>query len=146
MPSQTDLDQGGTFRQWQTVYLGPSIGYIRYPVQNQLNITTSGTYTLDPSTNYVTVNATGSTNIILPSVTTPPAGAGAQPGLFAENPIMIIDVGGHANPTTNLITIIPKNIATETIMGLGSISISVSYGGYTLSPNYTQKTWNAISP
>ena len=136
MPSQLDLDQGGTFRQWTRAYLGPSVGWINAPLQNILPITASGTYTLDPSTSLVTVNATMVT-IILPTVIDPPVGPQALPGLFANNPITIVDIGGSASGSP--ITIQPH--AGETIMGLASISINSNFGGYTLWPSSAQLKW-----
>lgn len=143
MSSQTDLDQGGTNRQWVRSYMGPSVGWQEVPLQNILLITAPGTYTLDPSTSLVQVNVAGAVTIILPSAVTPPAGAQALPRLFAQTPITIVDIGNHAqaNPIT-----IQRNNANESIMGLASIQITVNYGGYTLQPNSAQKTWNSISP
>jgi hypothetical protein len=143
MASQTDLDQGGTSRQWVRSYMGPSVGWQYVPLQNVLVITAVGTYTIDPSTSLIQVNVAGAVTIILPSAVTPAAGAQAQPQLFAQNPITIVDIGGHAqaNPIT-----IQRNNANESIMGLASISLSVNYGGYVLQPNSALKTWNSISP
>lgn len=142
MPSQTDLDQGGTSRQWIRSYLGPSVGWINEPLQNVLVITAAGSYVLDPSTNLVEVNVAGAVTITLPSAANPAAGVQAQPGLFAKNPITIVDVGGFANG--NPITIAAK--AGETVMGLASIQINSNFGAYTLLPNPQQLTWNSISP
>ncbi len=143
MTSQTDLDQGGTSRSWEQVYLGPSVGWVRRPVTSTLVITAGGTYTLDLSTSFVTVNTTGAVTITLPSAVVSGSGAQAQPGTFVKNPIVIVDVGGNA--TAHPITIQPVS-GSETIMGLASITLSVNFGGYTLAPNSTQATWNSISP
>lgn len=142
MTSQTDLDQGGTTRAWRRTYLGPSVGWQWVPTNNVLPITAAGTYIIDPSTNLITVNVIGAVIIVLPSAILP-ASAQAQPGLFAQNPITIVDIGGHAQ--ANPITIQPKSGA-ENIMNLASILLSVNYGGYTLAPNSTLKGWNSISP
>lgn len=145
MPSQTDLDQGGTSRSWVNLFLGPSVGWIRVPMQSVFPITAAGTYTLDPNVSLVTVNVAGAVTIILPPATNPSnrGAAGVQPGLFADNPITIVDVGNHAQAFP--ITIQPSSVA-ETIMGLASIQITVNYGGYVLQPNSALQTWNAISP
>lgn len=143
MPSQTDLDQGGTSRQWTRSYMGPSVGWVEVPLQNVLLITAAGTYALDPSTSLVEVNTTGSVTITLPSAVTPSAGAQAQPRLFAQNPITIVDIGGHAQASP--ITIQRNNVG-ESIMGLTSIQITVNFGGYVLQPNSGAATWNSISP
>jgi hypothetical protein len=143
MPSQTDLDQGGTFRGWVRQFMGPSIGWISVPATNILAITAAGTFQLDLSTNLVTVNVVGAVTIKLPTATNPASGAGAQPGFFAENPVTIVDIGGHAQ--ANPITIQPFS-GSETIMGLNSISLSVNFGGYTLAPEPAIPGWNSISP
>lgn len=142
MGSQSDLDQGGTLRQWVKSYMGPSVGWQYVPLQNVLSITTAGTITLDPSTSLVEVNVAGAVTIILPTAVVPAAGAQAQPQLFASTPITIVDIGNHAQ--ANPITIQPH--AGETIMGLNQIQITVNYGGFTLQPISAQKTWNSISP
>jgi hypothetical protein len=143
MPSQTDFDQSGTSRQWVKSYLGPSIGWIMEPLQNVLSISAGGTFVIDPSSSLVQVNTTGAVTLILPSCANPAAGPQAQPGLFAKNPITVVDVGGNAqlHPIT-----IQRNNAGESIMGLASITISVNYGGYTLQPVPSTLTWNSISP
>ena len=137
MASQTDLDQGGTSRQWVRTYLGPSVGWIYEPLQNILQVAAAGTFTLDRSTSLVLVNVAGAVTIVLPSAVSSPAGAQAQPGTFAQNPVTIVDIGGNAN--ANNITIQPH--AGETIMGLASIIISSNYGGYILQPNSALKLW-----
>ncbi len=136
MPSQLDLDQGGTFRTFFRQYLGPSIGWVQVPFQAIFPISAPGTYTLLPGTLFVPVNVAGSVTIILPPSRLPAVPAGVQPGLFANSPITIIDVGG--NPPTWPITIDPD--PADSIMGLSSIQITTAYGGFTLSPN--SGIWN----
>ncbi len=143
MTSQLDLDQGGTFRGWARQWMGPSIGWIMVPLSNILLITTAGTVLILPSTSLVEVNVAGAVILKLPSVIPPSAGAGALPGLFANNPITIVDIGNKAQ--ANPITIQPAS-GTETIMGLAQIQITVNYGGFTLQPISAQSTWNSISP
>jgi len=144
MPSQTDLDQGGTSRQWVRTYLGPSVGWVQLPGLNPIpTITAAGTYTLAADTTLVQVNVAGAVTIILPSAINPSVPAGAQPGLYAKKPITIVDIGGNAGAFP--ITIEPAS-NTENILGLASIQIAVNYGGYTLSPSNEQKGWATISP
>jgi len=138
-----DFDQSGTSRQWLRTYLGPSVGWIMAPYQIVLPITAAGTYSLDPSTNLVEVNVAGAVTIILPLSANPVVGPQAQPGLFADNPITIVDIGGNA--AANNITIQPYNVS-ETVMGLASIKIATNFGGYTLQPVPGQRTWTSISP
>ena len=143
MTSQLDLDQGGTARSWNKLWMGPSVGWIWVPNVSVLPITVGGTYPLDPSTNYVTVDVAAPVTIILPSVATPTGGAQAQPNLFAQAPITIVDIGGFAGG--NPITIRPNNV-NETIQGLSQIQIITNFGAFTLSPSSAQLTWNSISP
>lgn len=148
MASQTDLDQGGTQRQWVKSYMGPSVGWVTVPLLNQLPITAAGTVFLDPSSSFVQVNSTGAVTVVLPSSVNPAVGPQAQPRLFADTSVTVADVGGNAG--AHPITIFPfyhvtPGDAGETIMGLASIQISVNYGSYTLAPNSAQKTWNNVS-
>jgi hypothetical protein len=137
MPSQTDLDQGNTARQWERQYFGPTIGWVWVPAQNYLAdaisgntnvIQTAGTYTLNLSTNIVRVSVAGAVTIILPSAKTRPAGA--QPGLNVRASVTIVDVGGNAQ--AHPITIQP--VAGETVMGLAQIQITSNFGGFILEP------------
>jgi hypothetical protein len=137
-----DFDQSGTFRSWMRQYLGPSVGWVTLPLQNVFPITAAGTYTLSPDVSQVTVNVAGAVTIILPPARHPSVPPIAQPGLYGNTPIVIVDVGGNA--AAHPITI--QAAPTETIMGLASIQITAAYGGYTLAPNSAQATWNAISP
>ena len=146
MPSQTDLDQGGSYRLWETVYQGPSIGWVRVPKRNMwggggtssTTITTPGTYALDPATNFVQIAVAGAVTIILPSSKLGSGGQGAQPGLDPQTPITIVDIAGNA--LAHPITIQPIN-NTETIMGLTQIQITSNYGGFILQPVSRQATW-----
>ncbi len=146
MPSQTDLDMGGTTRLWERVYMGPSIGWVNMPSKNFLAtanspnlIIATGIYTLDPSTNFVQVNSfqAGGVTIILPSVVLPSL-AVTLPGRHQRTNITIVDVGGFA--AANPITIKPASIA-ETVMNLSQIQITSNYGGFVLEPVPTQLTW-----
>lgn len=145
MGSQTDLDQGGTSRQYIRVYLGPSVGWITTPAPSGsiLPITAAGTYAIDPSVTLIIVNVAGTVILVLPSAKTPTVGPQAQPGLFAQTPITIVDIGGNA--VAHPIIIRPNNVS-ETIMSLTQISLSSNYGGYTLKPIDSMPGWEAISP
>lgn len=137
MTSQIDLDQGGTFRTWIRQYLGPSIGWVNLPGQSIFPINAPGTYTLAPDITFVPVNVMGSVIIILPPATIPFVPAVAQPQLYGNVPITILDVGGNAagNP------IVIKPSALDSIMNRASVTINVAFGGYTFSPN--NGIWNA---
>ncbi len=138
MPSQTDLDMGGTSRQWVRTYLGPSVGWVYLPGRNPFEITAAGTYQLQPDTSVVNVNCAGLVTITLPSAQNPSAPAGVLPALYARTAVSVVDTGGHA--TAFPITIQPISIA-ETIMGLTSVQITSDFGAFILSPNATSKTW-----
>ena len=144
MGSQTDLDQGGTNRQYVRQYLGPSAGWVTTPAPaaSILAITAAGTYNVDPSTTLVTVKIAGAVILNLPAAHTPASGPQAQPGLFVQSPITIVDIGGFA--AAHPITINPHG--SETIMGLASISLNVNYGGFTLKPSDDLNGWSNISP
>lgn len=138
MTSQVDLDQGGTFRTWIRQYLGPTIGWVNLPGQSIFPINATGTYILTPDITFVPVNViSGPVIIILPPAQAPFVPAVAQPQLFGNVPITILDVGGAAG--SNPITIQPSDM--DSIMAQPSITINVAYGGYTFSPN--NGIWNA---
>lgn len=132
MPSQLDLDQGGTYRGWVRQYLGPTLGWTEFPGQNILQITSPGTYVVGPDTSLVTVNVpAGAVTIQLPTQNLPPSQV-TQPRLCGNVPITIVDIGGHAQ--VNPITIVPASLA-ETIMGLAAIQVTVNYGSFVFNPN-----------
>ena len=137
MSSQLDLDQGGTSREWVSTYLGPSVGWVRLPSRNLLEIKVAGTYTLDLSTNLVHVNVNGSVTINLPPASDPSVPAGVLPGKFGKVGIGIVDIGGFG--PTFPITIAAA--AGETIMSLSSIQLSVRFGGFILYPSSTLRGW-----
>ncbi len=137
MASQLDLDQGGTSREWVSTYLGPSVGWIRLPARNLLEITAAGTYTLDLSTNLVHVSVNGAVTINLPSSQNPAVPAGVLPGKFGKVAVGIVDIGGFAG--AHPITLVPA--AGETIMNLASIQITSPYGGFILYPSNVLKGW-----
>lgn len=148
MPSQTDLDQGGTARRWAKQYLGPTLGWVWVPTQNGLAdpgginpaaIITPGTYNINLSTNFVQVSVAGAVTLTLPSALTRLGIRGnAQPGLAVGASITIVDIGGFA--AANPITIQPVSVA-ETIMGLAQIQITSNYGGFILQPSSTLLGW-----
>lgn len=138
MSSQTDLDQGGTYREWKPAWLGPSLGWVWMPNRNVLQITAAGTYTLDPSTSLVEVNVAGAVTVVLPSAIDPTVPANVLPGRFVKTPITVVDIGGNA--ATHPITINPASGA-ENVLGLISIQVSVNYGGFILYPSNTLKGW-----
>ena len=143
MPSQTDLDQGGTARLWVTQYLGPTLGWVRVPARNAIAdgintaaIRTAGTYNLDLSTNFVQVSVVGAVTIVLPSAKS--KSGIAQPGLAVAAPVTIVDVGGNA--AAHPITIQPISGA-ENIMGLTQIQIATNFGGFILEPSNLLAGW-----
>jgi hypothetical protein len=133
MTSQLDLDQGGTYRQTEKVYLGPSVGWVHVPYETILNVVTAGTTTVLLGTTLVLVNVAGSVTIQLPSAKASPAGAQALPYSFVGKPITVLDIGGHATATP--ITILP--FGSETIAGLSTVSLASNYGSFTFLPNLT---------
>lgn len=140
MPSQLDLDQGGTNRQLQRVWLGPSIGWIETALTTVLSVVAGGTTTILRSTTLVLVNFNGAVTIQLPSAKSSAAGDNVIPGLAVATPITIVDAGGFAN--ANNITITP--FGSETIDGLASIAINSNYGAFVLRPNLTSGGWTLM--
>lgn len=140
MASQTDLDQGGTYRQFVRRFLGPSVGWVWVPEDNVVPVTAIGTTTVVIGTTLVTVNVNGAVTIQLPSSkASASATAGALPGLAMALPITIVDIGGFA--AAQPITILP--FGAELIVGLASIQIQSAYGSFTLvPPNLTSGGWN----
>ena len=139
MGSQLDLDQGGTFRQLQRTWMGPSVGWVTAAGTVVLPITTVGTTTVLPGNSLITVRVNGPVTIQLPSSKASPAGPQAVPGSFLFTPISIIDIGGFAG--ANPITILAAT--GELIDGLPSIQITTAYGGIFLDPNLISGGWVA---
>lgn len=130
MPSQTDLDQGGTFRTRTKVWMGPSIGWVEAP-NAILRVTAGGTTVVQPGVGIVTVNFNGAVTIQLPVFKGSAAGAIAIPGPYVNDTVTIIDTGGFA--TNQPITILAGG--TETIDGLASIQITSNFGAFVLQPD-----------
>lgn len=137
MSSQTDLDQGGTFREWIRTYMGPSVGWVQAPARSVLVIATAGTFSLQLSTTLVVINTTSAVTIVMPSAKDASVPAGAQPGLYVKSIINIVDISGAPN-----VTIEPISNA-ETIMGLASISLKSDYGSFSLRPDNAFAGWTA---
>lgn len=137
MTSQTDLDQGGTYRQYQRLWLGPSVGWVTFPTDNVVPVIAAGTTTLVNGATLATVNFAGPVTIQLwdPLVNLP---AGALPGKNVGWPLTVVDVGGLVSDI-NVITILPA--ATRTIMGLASVTITNPFGGMILRPDLSTGNW-----
>lgn len=141
MASQQDLDQGGTFRQWVNLWMGPSIGWVPAPDNSVLDVRTAGTATLNLSTTLVRVYVNADGVIIqLPSAKASQAGAGPNPGTFAARTVIVLDSGGFAG--VHNITIRP--FGTETIDSLNSIAITSAFGAYALNPNIELGGWTLV--
>ena len=138
MPSQTDLDQGGTYRQYQRVFLGPSVGWVTFPTDNVLAVTSAVTVSPVNGTTLITLNVAGLVTVQLWNPTQPAIPAGAQPGPFMGLPLTIVDIGGNCSSFN--CTILPA--AGKTIMGLASISIANDFGGFILRPNLANGNWD----
>lgn len=140
MSSQLDLDQGGTFRQWVKMYMGPSVGWVSVPVDAVLNITAAGTYDIARGTSLVMLNVNASVTLNLPSSLASAAGPQALPGQWVINPVTIIDIGGFANPGVVDYTIVP--FGAETISGLASVNLATPRGTIILIPILETGGWN----
>jgi len=140
MGSQTDLDQGGTFRQWTKMYMGPSVGWVPVPVDAVLDITATGVYTIARGTSLILLSANGNVTLNLPSAKASVQGPQAIPGQWVINPVTIVDVGGFAD--TNTYNIVP--FGSETISGLASVQLASERGTIILNPILTVGGWNLI--
>lgn len=141
MASQTDLDQGGTARQWEKRWLGPSVGWVWVPVVNTLFVNTTGTTTPVVGTTLITLGANGLTTIqlwdpLVPS--TPPANSMPFPSVVI--PLTIVDIVGHCGDFP--CTILPA--VGRTISGLSSIQIAGAFGGYILRPGLSTGDWSLM--
>lgn len=131
MPSQTDLDQGGSFRQTQKVYLGPSVGWQEVAERWVLNVTAGGITTIARGTSLILVNFNGAVTLQLPSFKASTAGPQAIPRQFAIIPVTICDAGGFAQNFP--ITILP--FAGELISGFATFPLQAAYGSYVIRPD-----------
>jgi hypothetical protein len=140
MTSQIDYDQGGTFRQFERVWLGPSVGWAYYPQAVTLPLTVAGTATISRGVTLVTVNVNGAVTINLPSskATAQPL---AIPSQWVLAPVTVVDIGGFAS--ANPITIAAAG--SELISGLASVSLSVVYGAVILKPMIDIGGWTLLS-
>lgn len=140
MGSQTDLDQGGTFRQLDRVWMGPSVGWqtqLKVAIQN---ITAAGTYDLVRGTSLIKLYPNGAVQLNLPSSLASLAGAQAIPGEFVITPVTIVDIGGFAGSV--LYTVVP--FGAELISGLASVDLASPRGTLILEPLLDTGGWNLI--
>ncbi len=140
MASQLDLDQGGTFRQWTKMWMGPSVGWVPVPVDAVLNITATGTYEIARGTSLILLNVDANVTLNLPSARAAPQGPQAIPGQWVINPVTIVDIGGFAS--TRTYNVVP--FGSETISGLASVQLASDRGTIILNPILTTGSWNLI--
>lgn len=139
MGSQLDLDQGGTHRQYQRIWMGPSVGWLNMPVQAILNLSAVGTISLQRWTNLVKVKvASGVLNLNLPSSKASAQGPQAIPGQWVYNPVIIVDLLGTAGGAAT-INVIP--FGTELISGLAQIQLAAPFGTLLLEPEIVNGGW-----
>jgi hypothetical protein len=137
--SQLDLDQGGTFRQFQKVFMGPSVGWLSVPVQAIINQTAAGTLTLQRWTNLVKINvAAGVLNINLPSSMATALGPQAIPGQWVYNPVVVVDILGTAS---GALTVNINPFGSELISGLAQVQLATPYGTILLEPLLDTGGW-----
>ena len=140
MGSQSDLDQGGTFRQYERYWMGPSVGWVTQPQQAVLPITAAGTVAISRGTNLITLNVNGSVTINLPSAKASPQSPQAIPGQWILIPLTIVDIGGFA--AANTYTINP--FGAELISGLATIRLASNYGAFLLKPILETGGWTLL--
>lgn len=140
MSSQQDLDQGGTFRQMDKVWMGPSVGWqtqLKVAIQN---ITVAGTYSIVRGTSLIKLFPNGAVTLNLPSSKSSLAGAQALPGQFVITPVTIVDLGGFAGGV--LYRIVP--FGSELISGLASVDLASPRGSLILEPLLDTGGWQLI--
>lgn len=140
MGSQQDLDQGGTFRQIDRVWMGPSVGWqtqLKVAIQN---ITAGGTYNLVRGTSLIKLFPDANVTLNLPSSLASLAGPQALPGQFVITPVTIVDIGGFAGARTY--RIVP--FGTQLISGLASVDLGAPRGTIILEPLLDTGGWNLI--
>jgi hypothetical protein len=137
MASQTDLDQGGTYRQFSRRWLGPSVGWVWTPIDNVLAVIATGTTTPVNGTTLITLNVAALVTIQLFNPIPPAVAANSLPGPNLGLPLTIVDIGGNCAAFN--CTILPA--AGKTIMGLASITIANAFGAFTLLPNLSNGNW-----
>jgi hypothetical protein len=140
MPSQQDLDQGGTFRQYTRVWQGPSVGWVTYPFQAVLEIKVAGTVSILRGTNLVKLNINGNVTLNLPSSIASTKTPQAIPGQWVIAPITIVDKGGFAGGVTY--NIVP--FGAELISGLANVQLAAPYGTIVLEPLLESGGWNLL--
>lgn len=137
MSSQLDLDQGGTVRQYTQVWLGPSVGWVNYPITAILQITSAGTYNISRGTTLIQVAvASGTVTINLPSSLA--GNPQAIPGQSVQTPTIIADILGSAGGALTC-NVVP--FGTERISGLASVQLGSSFGTLLLNPNIASGGW-----
>lgn len=141
MASQLDLDQGGTFRQRQRLYMGPSVGWVDAPQDAILPITATGTYTIFRGTNLITINVNASVTINLPSSKASPQGPQAIPGQWVLVPVVIADIGGFATSLPGPPVYLINPFGTEKISGLSSVHLTSPWGSLVLQPILATGGW-----
>lgn len=139
MGSQVDLDQGGTFRQYTRLWMGPSVGWVTMPVTAILNQSAAGTISLQRWTNLVKVKvASGVLNLNLPSSKASAQGPQAIPGQWVYNPVIIVDLLGTAG---GALTININPFGSELISGLAQVQLATPYGTILLEPELINGGW-----
>lgn len=139
MSSQLDLDQGGTHRQYQRIWMGPSVGWLTMPVQAIITQSVAGTLNLLRWTNLIKLKvAAGVLSINLPSSKASIPGPQAIPGQWVDNPVVIIDLSGQAGLATT-VNVFP--FGSELISGLSEIQLATPFGTLLLEPEIVNGGW-----
>jgi hypothetical protein len=140
MSSQQDLDQGGTFRQYERIWMGPSVGFLLVPKTAVLPVTSAGVTNILRGTNLITVNVNGSVTLNLPSSKASAQGPQAIPGQWWLNLVTIADIGGFAQAFP--ITVNPAS--GEFISGLATVPLQSNYGAFVLKPILETGGWTLL--
>lgn len=124
----------GTFTKVGTAWSAASSfapNLLGQPIYNTTQISTSGSYTLKTSDDFVTFNAAGTMAVTLPATT--------ASSLVLGREVVLMDASGNANATANAIWLVAGNASTSINGGAGSLTISSGFGRLRLMAN--SKGW-----
>jgi len=133
-----DLDQGGSFAQQLKVYMGPTIGWVMFQVNPELDVTSAAALVIQPFTSRVLLKA-AVTSITLPDVSAWMKAPFQQYTSGFDRSLWIKDFSGSAQ--ANNITITGFNAGAQKIDGLSSFKIISNHALLRLYPLNDLSGW-----
>ncbi len=132
----TDLDQGGNFNQQLKVYMGPTIGWVMFQVNPELDVTSAAALVIQPFTSRVMLKA-AVTAITLPDVVAWMKAPFQQYTSGFDRSLWIKDLNGNAQ--ANNIVVSPSG--TQKIDTLTSFKIISNHALLRLYPLIDLSGW-----